>query len=44
MKKQHKFALSILTMSVLSATVYAADTDSPFTMPLHLSNPGMHKR
>lgn len=43
MKKQQKFALSLLTISVLSATAFAADTDSPFTMPLHLSNPGMHK-
>ena len=43
MKKQHKFALSVLTISLLSATAFAADTDSPFGMPLHLSNPGVHK-
>ena len=44
MKKQNKFALSILTVSLLSATsAMAADTDSPFATPVHLSNPGMTK-
>lgn len=44
MKKQQKFALSILTVSLFSATsAMAADTDSPFATPVHLSNPGMTK-
>ena len=40
MKKQHKFALSILTASLFAATsATAADTDSPFSVPLYLTNP-----
>ena len=38
------FSFSLLAISVLSATsAMAADTDSPFATPLHLSNPGMSK-
>lgn len=41
MKKQQKFALSILTASLLTATsAMAAGTDSPFATPVHLTNPG----
>ncbi|MBP5789393.1 MAG: hypothetical protein J6W29_04085 [Neisseriaceae bacterium] len=40
MKKQHKFALSILTVSLLTATsAMAAGNDSPFSIPLYLTNP-----
>ena len=40
MKKQNKFALSILTVSLLSATsAMAAGNDSPFSIPLYLTNP-----
>lgn len=41
---RRKFTLSLLAISVLGATsAMAADTDSPFATPVHLSNPGMSK-
>ena len=41
MKKQNKFALSILTVSLFAATsAMATGNDSPFAPPLHLSNAG----